>query len=342
MTANPDQVLSPAISSMLSRLVPLLISGADATLVGPRGIGLSTIAEVVTTRLKENDVPSAYMDCSRANTWKETYRRAWDIAKDVQVKCARHPVLVVDHCEQLEANEIKHLSAATQRKNPVEFNARLWVGSLDCRYLEREYGVRLVFNPRSFFVMPEYGLDDLLRIYSTVGKRQECEWGEAILHFMHDWCGNDLSLLNGIGAHFYGNWREHLYDSSVMECLDRWLIGDPVVDEYRQVLAQIEGQGKQYLQLLCKGGKPVCHAAAIEHETDQPLRDLYYRGILSSNLIPGFYQFRNLTMKLLAMQCDGQERVSANVLLRKSSNNRINLLLQDVELTLRNYLRAFS
>jgi hypothetical protein len=283
------------------------------------------------------------MDCSSATPWRELYRRACAEAQDVLNTTSRPSVLAVDHCGQLDAKEVKDLCAATQTLSPVAFSARLWVGSLDCRYLEGEHGVSLVRNPKALFEMPDYRRDDLLRIYSTVGRRHECDWGEAILYFLHDWCGSDLALVEGIAAHFYGSWRENLYDASVLECLERWLATDPIVDEYRQILPKTEAPEKDYLQLLCSGGKVLCHAPGMEHETDQCLRHLYYRGLLTPNLIPGFYQFRNLTVKLLSMQYLGESQVSAGTLLRKSSHNRINVLLQDAEITLRQLLtRCFA
>ncbi|MFH1932586.1 MAG: hypothetical protein ABIN18_13490 [Pseudomonadota bacterium] len=338
MSAFSVDIISPAMSSTLGRLVPLLAGGTDAALVGPKGSGLSTILQLVSNRLKDHGVASVLMDCSSVMPWQESFRQASAEAKNTPSKNGMYVVLLVDHCNQLETNEIKELREATKSRVPVEFHACLWAGCIDCRSLETQHSVCLTTNPKEILIMHEYGRDDLLRIYSAVGKRNECEWGEAILYFIHDWCGNDLALVNGISEHFYGNWKENLYDTSVLECLDRWLNTDAVVDEYRRVLRVIQGQAQAYLGLLCSGGKILCQAPAIEHETDQTLRHLYFCGILTPNLIPGFYQFRNLTMRLLSMQHMGWPHLALGELLRKSSNNRINRLLQDLEITMRQLL----
>jgi hypothetical protein len=136
----------------------------------------------------------------------------------------------------------------------------------------------------------------------------------------------------------YGEWRDRLYDESVAECLDRWLSADPDVDEYRNTLKKMDGANRDYIALLCSGGKVPCHASAIEHETDGALRGLFFSGFVSPNLIPGFYQFRNLTVKLLAMREHVGAEITSASLLRRSSNARINVLLQDIELSLRHLL----
>jgi len=338
MTVVSENIISLQMSSTLGRLVPLLAGGTDAALVGPKGSGLSTTVQLVSDRLKDHGVASVLMDCSSVMPWQELFRSACAEAQDVLSKGEVSAILLVDQCGHLEANEIKDLCEATQSGTPVRFHACLWAGSFDCRYLEAVHGVCLISNPRRLFIMPEHGRDDLLRIYSTIGKRQECDWGEAVLYFAYDWCGNDLALVNGIAEHLYGNWRENLYDTSVLECLDRWLSNDAIVEEYRGVLNTIHGPGQEYLRLLCSGGKILCQAPAIEHETDQSLRHLYFGGILTPNLIPGFYQFRNLMVRLLAMQQIGWPHVASWVLLRKSSNTRISLLLQDLEITMRHLL----
>ena len=172
---------------------------------------------------------------------------------------------------------------------------------------------------------------------------QDCEWGEAIHYFLYDWCGSDLALVDGLASYLYGNWKERLYDETVTDCLDQWLKADPVVQKYRRSLTDLDGPSVKYIRLLCSGGKLPCHAPGIEHETDQALRALYFGGFVTANLIPGFYQFRNLTVKLLAFQTHVGASITSASLVRKSSNTRVNAIIQDTELSLRHLLaRCFA
>jgi hypothetical protein len=238
----------------------------------------------------------------------------------------------------MEPNEVRDVYQEVTTAAYSKFHARLWVGSLDCRSREVEDCLPLIRDPKALVFMPEYHRDDLLQIYSVIGRIQGCEWGEAILYFLHDWCGSDLTLVEGISTYLYGEWRDRLYDESVAECLDRWLIADPVVDERRSTLRRMGETARDYVHLLCSGGKVPCHASVIDHETDSVLRGLFFYGFVTPNLIPGFYQFRNLTVKLLAMREHVGTEITSVSLLRRSSNTRITVLLQDAELSLRHLL----
>ena len=338
MTMVPGEVISPSLSTTLTRLVTTIASGFDAVLVGPCGYGTSTAANLVISKLEEQAIFSVFMDSRIAIPWQEACRRVGEVADAVKVKTGRCPVLVIDHCGEMEHRDLNDLNQAVTISAPGRFHARLWVGCLDCRSPEVEGSLPIIRDPKNLVLMPEHHRDDLLRIYRAIGRKQECEWGEAILYFLHDWCGSDLSLVQGISTYLYGDWKDRLYDESVGECLDRWLKDDVVVGKYRITLKRMEGTARDYVRLLCSGGKVPWRAAAIEHETDSALRGLFFSGIVTPNLIPGFYQFRNLTVKLLAM-CEyvGTE-IASTTLLRRSSNARTNVLLQDAEISLRHLL----
>lgn len=343
MTTIREQVVSPSIATPLNRIVENLAGGADAVLVGPPGSGLSAVAEMATLALKDQGIRVIKLDCRTITPWQEAHRQACAAAGKIASNAELSPVLLLDHCGDLEVRDVMDLYQAATALEPFQFHARLWVGSFDCRCSEFEAGFPATRNPRSLFLMPDYHRDDLLRIYSVIGQKGECEWGEAILYFLHDWCGSDLSLVEGISTYLYGNWRERLYDDSVADCLERWLRDDPAVDEYRRYLRTLQGPRRDYVRLLCSGGKVPCRATAIEHETDSTLRALYFDGLIIQNLIPGFYQFRNLTVKLLAMQREATTGVAPASLLRRSTNSRAIAVLQDTEVSLRHLLgRCFS
>ena len=340
MTIVPGMVISPAISATLTQLVASITAGTDAVLVGPSGCGLSTVAQLVSSELEKRAIPSVKMDCLDVKPWQEAYRQACQTTNEIKGKTGLCPALVIDNFEDMESSEVREAHEEVTRASSAKFHARLWVMSLDCRCPEVEDALPMIRDPQVLVIVPEYYRDDLLRIYPVIGRGQRCEWGEAILYFVHDWCGTDLALVKGMSTYFYGEWRDRLYDESVVECLDRWLIADQAIDKYRRTLDRMSGKARDYIRLLCSGGKVPCHAFAIEHESDSALRGLFFSGFITKNLIPGFYQFRNLTVKLLAMREHVRIDITSASLLRSSSNARINVLLQDTELSLRHLLTS--
>jgi hypothetical protein len=219
------------------------------------------------------------------------------------------------------------------------------MGNLDCRSLEDKFGINLAAEPRYVFQIPEYNSEQLLSLYTAIGERQESQWGEAILHTLLDWCGTDLALAESLGAQFYGNWRDNIiYDETVAECIGRWLKSDALVDKYRQTFYEFAEPAKVYVRLLNSGGKVPSHSPYCNQEPEGSIRELFMLGLISTNLLPGFYQYRNLTVRFLALQSDLEAPpVDALDLLRKYSNGRIGAILQDTELSLRLLvLRCFT
>lgn len=122
--------------------------------------------------------------------------------------------------------------------------------------------------------------------------------------------------------------------------MERWLAEDPLVDEYRRRLRSLPEQCKEHLRLLSIGGKLVCRRHQIDQETDDNVRSIFFRGIITTNLLPGFYQFRNLTVRYLWSEVDGFGRSPSPLsFLRRSANAKVQQLLQDAELSLRYLLR---
>ena len=338
MTMDLEEVISQAISATLRRLVASVSDGNNTVLVGPSRSGSSTLAHLVSSALGEKEIPVVTMDYRDVTPWQEAYRQSCQTANKIKNETGRCAALVIDHCGDMEPGEGKDVYQEVTTAASSKFHARLWVGSLDCRSREVEDSLPLIKNPKALVLMPEYQRDDLLQIYSIIGREQECEWGEGILYFLHDWCGSDLSVVQVISTYLYGDWKDRLYDESVGECLDRWLKDDVVVGKYRITFKRMEGTAQDYVRLLCSGGKVPWRAAAIEHETNNALRGFFFTGFVTPNLIPGFYHFRNLTVKLLAIREYVGAEIASTTLLRRSSNARTNVLLQDAEISLRHLL----
>ena len=93
---------------------------------------------------------------------------------------------------------------------------------------------------------------------------------------------------------------------------------------------------KALLQLLRLGGKLPCHREEICEETDDAIRLLYLQGFLVQNLLPGYYQLRNLLVRYLLLEDhEGSADVRPENLFRRNTNERVGQLLQDAESTLR-------
>lgn len=217
----------------------------------------------------------------------------------------------------------------------------VWLGALDSRSIKAAYGIELHTDTRTHLCLPELGRDDLLRLYHKIATRNERfwgHWGEAMLYFVLDWCGNDLALVEELVEHFYGNWTERVYDESVDECLGNWLTESAAVQGYRERFAALPEFCKAHLRLLCGGGKLIFHRPEIHLETSEEIRRLFLDGFLCANLLPGYYQFRNLLARYIVEEQSGIRQAPVD-LLRRSANGRVNALLQDVEVALRAMLR---
>jgi hypothetical protein len=91
--------------------------------------------------------------------------------------------------------------------------------------------------------------------------------------------------------------------------------------------------------LLCGGGKLLLHRPEIHLETSGEIRRLFLDGFLCANLLPGYYQFRNLLARFIVEEQIGPAPAPVE-LLRRSANGRVNALLQDIEVALRAMLRT--
>ena len=81
------------------------------------------------------------------------------------------------------------------------------------------------------------------------------------------------------------------------------------------------------------------HRPEIHLETSEEIRRLFLSGFLCTNLLPGYYQFRNLLARYVVEEQTGTAPAPVD-LLRRSANGRVTALLQDVEVALRAMLRS--
>ena len=199
-----------------------------------------------------------------------------------------------------------------------------------------EFDLRIHEVPRSHVSFPMLPRDETLAIYRSIAEAKGCRWGEAILFLLLDFCGNDLALVREATEFLPGDWSDKLYDASVWDRIHDWLGNNRVVQSYRQSISELPDPCKRYLGLLRLGGKPPCPRPELSEELDSALRALCLRGLLVQNLIPHFYQLRNLTVRLLAdepfIPWSGYR---PETLFRKATNERVSHLLQDVETMLR-------
>jgi hypothetical protein len=170
----------------------------------------------------------------------------------------------------------------------------------------------------------------------VIAEDRGCKWGEAILFLLADFCGNDLALVESATDYFFGDWSSKLYDSSVWDRIDEWFAHCPRIQEYRSLTQNFSEDCKKYLTLLRLGGKPVCARTDLREEVDESLRTLCLRGVLVQNLLPGFYQVRNLAIRhILNEHLEGDTKPKPEMLFRRMTNERVLQLLQDVESMLR-------
>lgn len=340
----------------------------NAAIIGSRGSGISAVTQLLLHSLKVRNIAAVLLDCRSPGTWQDNLRDICQTLVDSQTVDSSSIILVIDHASDLATDHIPAIRAAASQwqmarrrsvsvlsssENPdcagsggvLRFGAEVWVGMLDCRTLKDKVEISLTSEPKYVFQLPEYTPEHLLALYSIIGQRQNSQWSEAILYTILDWCGPDLALAESLSERFYGNWRDNeIYDDTVSDNIAQWLESDPLIEDYRKCIAKLDGPGKDFIRLLNSGGKVPSHSPTCNQDPDESIRRLFLGGIVSANLLPGYYQYRNLAVRLLALQSDPDScRIEAIDLLRKHSNGRIGDILQDAELSLRLLaLRCFN
>lgn len=327
----------PVFDAVAQTATDFLQRGMNAAIVGPPGAGATSVASRVQRELSAAKFPYAVFDCP--------------VGGDIGPRLAeftgpkREPgqpgVILIDHAASLRIAELPLVITRLRNITAQNPTATLWLGALDTRTIKATTGLDLHTAAPTHLCLPELGRDDLLRLYRAISSRGERfwgHWGEAMLYFVLDWCGNDLTLVEELVEHFYGDWTQLIWDESVAECLGNWLADSPAVRAYRARFAALSDPCQAQLRLLCSGGKLLLHRPEIHLETSGEIRRLFLDGFLCTNLLPGYYQFRNLLARYVVEEQIGAAPAPVE-LLRRSANGRVNALLQDVEVALRAMLR---
>jgi hypothetical protein len=327
----------PVFDAVAQTAAECLLRGMSVAVVGPPGMGATSVAARVQRELSSAIIPCAIFDCSAQG---EITQRLAEFAGPKR-EPGQKGVILIDHSASLPLAQLQSVAARVREIAAQNPTALLWLGALDTRTIKTATTIELHTDTRTHLCLPELGRDDLLRLYhviATRGERYWGQWGEAMLYFVLDWCGNDLALVEELVEHFYGDWTQRIYDESVAECLRNWLAESPAVRGYRERFAALPDPCKRHLHLLCGGGKLILHRPEIHLETSEEIRCLFLGGFLCTNLLPGYYQFRNLLARYVVEEQSGNAPAPIE-LLRRSANGRVNALLQDVEVALRAMLR---
>jgi len=333
--ASDNLIPLPAFDAVARAAVEFLAQGKNVALVAPPGTGTSSMTFTIENGLSHAHIPFKSFNCSG----KGELATRLAALKAPTSKRGKPRVIIIDHAAPLP---IAQLQTVLDRLGQLETAApatRLWLGPLDTRTLKAAAKISLHSDARTHLCLPELGRDDLLRLYRAIAAHNGRQWGEAMLYFALDWCGTDLALAEQLVAHFYGNWTEHIYDEAVAECLRNWLTESDAVRGYRERFAALPDACKEQLRLLCGGGKLVSHRPEVHLETCEKIRRLFLDGFLGANLLPGYCQLRNLAARFVVEEHIGLQ-VEPIELLRRAANARVNLLLQDVEFSLRGMLKT--
>jgi len=317
-----------SLDRVVERIVGHLKQDHHTALVGSPGCGATTFLAALKGQLADAGFELVHLDA-----------RALELPEFLSQINALQPVpdsrrvVVLDHTGDLLSDDFRHCLCTVQTRAEESGSLCLWCGPLDARNVERNCGVRLCSVPSAHVSFPMLPRDERLSVYRMIAEERDCRWGEAILYLMLDFCGSDLSLVAGATDYFHGDWSDRLYDATVWDRIADWCANDRAVDGYRRRLRDLPEGCKSVLALVRFGGKPRCLRAEIFEEVDDALRRLCLGGFLVQNLLPGFYQLRNLTVKFLL-----DEAVAPELLFRRATNERAAQLLQDAETMLRQVL----
>jgi len=328
----------PVFDAVARSAIELLLKRQNVAVVAAPGAGASSLALRIQDELSSTGIPCVAFDCCGEGEWDQ--RISGFSGPNRQP--GQFGIIIVDHAASLALVQLQSIVARLSELATGSPTSVLWLGALDTRIIKSLTNIQLNSDTRTHLCLPELDRDDLLRLYrviATRGERQWGQWGEAMLYFVLDWCGNDLVLVEQLVEYFYGNWAKNIYDESVEECLHNWLVESSAVKRYRDRFSSLSDACKKRLRLMSAGGKLVSHRPEIHLETCEEVRALFLSGFLCTDLLPGYYQFRNLLARYVVDDQIGTCQSPVN-LLRRSANGRVNTLLQDVEVALRAMLRC--
>lgn len=311
-----------------------LNQGHHTALVGSPGCGISTFIISLKTQFQNQEVNYFCFDFRDIDIAEfedniETVSKSNN--KNLQV-------IIIDHIADLEEEECNYIIKKLLNKSSETNSICLWCGCIDARTIVDTWDIKICTVPSSHITFPILNRDELISVYRNISEYKECKWGEAILYLMLDFCNTDLTLVSSATDYFHGDWNDKLYDESIWDKINEWLRNETHIDKYREVVKNLPSNYNKFLSLFRFGGKPLCKRVEIYEETDNELRFFCIKGFLIQNSLPNYYQLRNLSIKHIL-----NESINPSDLFRRATNERIFLLLQDVESMLRNLvLWAFN
>lgn len=327
---HPVPVHLSSLDRVAERVLDHLRQGHHTALVGSPGCGMTTFV---------TDLAAGIAGCGyRSNRFDGRAKGVTALATELssaRPEGAARQVVILDHVDHLPIDDFRRLLALTTDGSAKNRDICLWCGNVDARGTDRDMGMKLCSVPSAHVSFPVLSRDELLPAYRHIADEQGCRWGDAVLYLMLDLCGTDLSLVRSITDYLHGDWSDRLYDESVWDRIRDWLKDDDAVDSYRSKLGTLQNGCGATLALVRFGGKPRCARAELIDEADDELRKLCLQGFLIPNLLPGFYQLRNLVVRFLL-----DESVAPELHLRRATNERAAALLQDAETMLRQALAA--
>ena len=311
------------------RIIDHLQQGHSTALIGSPGSGITTYLKTLTKQIAKSGFEVIYLDFG-IPAWSEFIGQL----NSLQPAQNQPRVIVLDHASSLLADDFKLCLETVHRKATETKSLCLWCGPLDARSIDRDFRIKICSVPSAHVSFPMLLRDEQLSVYKAISEQNDCHWGEAILYLMLDFCGNDFSLVAGATDYFHGDWSDKLYDESIWDRLKHWFDNDEVINSYRLRLKNLPRDCQDIITLVRFGGKPTCHRIEVLEEQDDALRILCLNGFLVQNLLPGFYQLRNLTVRSLL-----DDSIQPETLFRRATNERTGQLLQDAETMLRHVLK---
>lgn len=319
-----------SLDRITERVLDHLRQDHHTALVGCPGCGMTTFVADLASKITGNGYMVNHFD-ARSQGLAELSR---ELLAERPAEAGRQ-VVVLDHVGRLLPDDYRRFLASTADSVARTGDLCLWCGNLDVRSADRQLSVKLCSTPSAHVSFPMLTRDELLAAYAAIGTERGCRWGDAVLYLMLDLCGTDLSLVESATDYLHGDWSDRLYDESVWDRIQEWLTNDETVDAYRTRLNALPSSSTATLALVRFGGKPQCLRAELIEEVDDGLRRLCLDGFIIPNLLPGFYQLRNLVVRFLL-----DESTQPELLFRRATNERAAALLQDTETMLRQVLAS--
>jgi len=326
MSAVPVHFSS--LDRVADRVLDHLRQGHHTALVGSPGCGMTTFVGPLADRIGGDGFVVSRFD-GQAKGVSELGREL----NAERPAGGRPQVVVLDNFGRLPPYDDRRLMTLMAEIAAKTGDLCLWCGNLDARNVDRQLGIKLCSVPSAHVSFPILTRDELLAGYRAIADERGCRWGDAVLYLMLDLCGTDMALVRSVTDYLPGDWSDRLYEESVWDRVQDWLDDDDTVDEYRARLGALPKSCERTLALIRFGGKPQCLRAELIEEVDDGLRRLRLDGFVIPNLLPGFYQLRNLVVRFLL-----DESIQPELLFRRAANERAAALLQDTETMLRQVL----